>query len=66
MDEIGKRPEINLFDFIIEFVIEIEKLVSDLVSYGHLFLNLYEEIKIIEEKRVDCIKDFLANFIKTH
>lgn len=56
LEEKSIRSSINLFDFVISFLIKIEKIVLDLKTYGQLFLNLFDEIKIIENKRIDAIK----------
>lgn len=66
MDEIGRRPQINLFEYVMDFFVQIENLMIDLKTYGLLFLNLYEEIKIIEAKRIEATQQFINEFINLH
>lgn len=48
IEELGKRPSVNMFEIAVNLVQEIHNLTEDLKLYGKLFLGLYQEVLLIE------------------
>lgn len=53
-----------MFEMAIEFVHEIKKLAEDMKLYGKLFLSLFQEVSLLEQKRAAAVQKFLKNFIQ--
>ena len=59
-----KRPTINLFPQVFEFVNNVRKLALQLREYGQNFIDIFNTVKALEKDRLNAIRNAFFEFNK--
>lgn len=60
-----KRPQINVFEFVLSFINHVRDLSEMIREYGNLFVRLYEESKALEKDRLEAMGESFTFYIET-